>query len=83
LKGFRRAFNESHPDPAFVELSTKVILLLLRFHGAFNESHPAFVELSTKVILLSESFQRMSSCLKFLQQAQVKYSQKLQFFTQL
>ena len=25
---FRRAFNESHPGPAFVELSMKVILLL-------------------------------------------------------
>ena len=37
LKGFRRAFNESHS--AFGELSTEVTLLLKSFRRAFNESH--------------------------------------------
>ena len=57
--GFHRAFNERHPDPAFVELSTKAILLSQSFQRkpscfrrAFNKSHPAFVELSMKAILL-------------------------------
>ena len=50
LKGFHRVFNKSHP--AFIELTTKAILLSKSFQQkpscfrrAFNKSHPAFVEL--------------------------------------
>ena len=50
LKGFHRAFNESHP--AFIKLSKKAILLPKSFQRnpsrlrrAFNKSHLAFVEL--------------------------------------
>ena len=65
LKGFRRAFNQSHPDPAFGELLTKVIPVFVELSWSFQRklscfcrasnkihSDPAFVELLIKVILL-------------------------------
>ena len=61
LKGFRRAFNESHHS--FGELFPKVSLLsTIYLWRAFNKSQPAFREHSMKVSLLLEIFQRKLAC---------------------